>query len=166
MIRLLADMAGIFATPEAAQRRLAARGFGERHLLGFLLILCLLAFLIRLPSVLAVARIDVPAEMQVASFFVASMILAPLFLYFLAAVGRILLQSLGRKIAWLDARLLLFSTLLVFQFASAALTFGLAPIVGQGVSTLLSFGVLIWFGAAIWKGAAAYASPNPGNTHG
>jgi hypothetical protein len=83
----------------------------EPRILMLAFTVCLMSFVARMPELAAISHLaaDDPATMRArfATMFVSSVIMAPLFLYLVAALSHLVLARLGGKASWQEARLAL-----------------------------------------------------------
>ena len=96
-------------------RRQLAHGSREDRALVYLLVACLLIYVAQWPRLSRDAALDpsVPLDARIGGALLAWLFLAPLALYALAAVSRIVARLVGGSGNWFSARLALFWSLLV-----------------------------------------------------
>nr|WP_325252012.1 hypothetical protein [Amylibacter sp.] len=107
---LLMDIGAAYRSPRKAMaHQLAIMTEPRILMLGFTA--CLLNYVARMPDLAAISFLaeDEPAIMRArfATMFVSSVIMAPLFLYIIAALSHLLLRALGGQATWQEARLAL-----------------------------------------------------------
>lgn len=141
------DIFAMWRRPAPVVARQLARGVHEEQALAILLAACLLMFASHLPALQrqSIETGDDGEFLRAASYsFMAWMMLAPLALYGLAALGRLGLRMLGRRASGYAARLALFWALL--SAAPAALLYGLTlGLLGPG--TAAQAVGLVWIAA-------------------
>ncbi len=91
-----------------------SEGLREDRALVFLIIACVLMFVAQWPRLRVEAQIDsaIPLEARLGGALMGWLFIAPLVLYAIAALSRIIARLLGGQGSWLSARMALFWSLL------------------------------------------------------
>ncbi|MDF0599453.1 YIP1 family protein [Psychromarinibacter sp. C21-152] len=151
------DIAGMYVRPRAVVRRLLSMGQREDRALLYLMLSCGLIFVAQWPRLSREAYLDpeVPLQALIGGALLAWLFLAPLILYALAALTRIVARVLGGQGTWFTARLALFWSLLA-AVPAWLLTGLVAGFVGPGpalsLTGALAFGVfLLFWGLSLWE---------------
>lgn len=160
MISLLRDMALTPRYPGVVQSRIRARNWGEREALALVMIACIFSLIIRFPSAMEIPLGEMRRDTQLGSFVAANLLFAPLFMYLLAAILRMVLALSKRPIEWRDARILFFWTLLAFQPLIAIFTIVTNSLDSGNLANLLSLALFLNFLVALWFGSGAYVPNN------
>lgn len=143
------DIAATYRGPARVMQRLLEMGEREDRALALVMAACTLVFISTMPRLAREAHLSgQELNMLMGGSLLAWVIIAPLFLYVLAAISHVLARVLGGKGSWFGARLALFWALL----ASAPLILlnGLvAGFIGPGFELSLVGGlwcvVFLWF---------------------
>ncbi|MEL7100008.1 MAG: YIP1 family protein [Pseudomonadota bacterium] len=134
--------------PGVVMRRLLALGQREDRALIFLMVACVIMFVAQLPRISREATLggyDAGPFLQAAAL--AWILIAPLVLYLIAPVSRLIGMVLGGQGTWYGARLALFWALLAAS--PVHLLLGLtAGFIGEGIQMTL-MGVL-WLAVFLW----------------
>lgn len=144
------DIAAMYRRPRAVVRRLLAMGQREDRALVWLMLACALIFVAQWPRLSreAYQDPDVPLQALLGGALLGWLFLAPLFLYGLAAVSRIVARLLGGRGTWYTARLALFWSLLA-AVPLWLLTGMVAGFIGPGpaltLTGALAFGAFLLF---------------------
>jgi len=145
------DIVASYRTPRRVIRRLLAAGVREDRALFYLMLACGLIFVAQWPRLSRQAALDdsVPLEALLGGALMGWLFVAPLALYLLAGLSRLLARLVGGRGSWYSARLALFWSLLAA--APLWLFNGLvAGLVGPGPAlTATGFAALAAF-LAIW----------------
>jgi hypothetical protein len=114
---LVGDIGAAYLGPRRALRAQLARGIREEQLLFYVMLFCLLSYIALLPDLSYQLRLQgadaSPFVARAGAQFVASVFMAPLLLYGLAALSHLVLARFGGKARWIEARLALFWAALV-----------------------------------------------------
>ncbi len=145
------DIVASWRRPRDVMRRQLAGGQREDRVLAYVIGACLLIFVAQLPRLAREAHLDssIPLDARLQAALLGWLMIAPLFLYGIAALSHIVAKIFGGKGTWFGARLALFWALLAS--APLWLFYGLvAGFIGTG-SALSLVGVLLLAGfGAIW----------------
>lgn len=143
------DILRSWRDPRGVIRSLLRHGVREDRALAFLMGGCALAFVAQWPRLVRQAQLDdaVPLGALMGGALMGWLFIAPLLLYGLAAVLRLVMVALGRPVGWYAARLALFWSLLATSpvwllhglVAGAAGPGGLTQAVG-----LAALGAFFW----------------------
>ncbi len=111
---LTTDMAATYRSPRRVMRKQLAMGQREDRALMYLLLGCGIIFIAQWPRLRREAFLDdaVPFDALVGGALMAWLFLAPLLLFALAALSRVVAKLLGGQGTWYTARLALFWSLL------------------------------------------------------
>lgn len=129
----------------------------EPRILMLAFTFCLLTYVSRMPELSAISHMaeDDAATMQArfATLFVSSVIMAPLFLYLVAALSHLILRALGGQGTWQQARLALMWSALVTS--PLVLISGVCKVFAPGPFFLVATGLtaVVFF----WQWAACLA---------
>ena len=149
---ITADIRATWRGPRAVIRRQLAGGQREDRALAYVMGACLLIFVAQLPRLAREAHIDasIPLDARLQAALLGWLMLAPLFLYGVAAVSHILAKIFGGKGDWFGARLALFWSMLASTplwlfhgFVSGFIGEG-SGVTVAGILLLLGFGAM-WF---------------------
>lgn len=160
---LTADIVESWRAPRRVIRRHLDGGAGEGRALVFLMLAMALCFLAQWPRLAREAHFDpqIPLEARLAGAFFGWLCLAPLALYGLAGLSRIVARALGSGLSWAGARLALFWALLAASPLALlqGLVTGLAgPGTAAAAAGLLFLGILL----VLWFAGLAEAGRDPG----
>ncbi|WP_343078887.1 YIP1 family protein [Ostreiculturibacter nitratireducens] len=145
------DIVATYRAPRRVVRRLLASGQREDRALAVLMGACLLLFVAQWPVAARAAYLepDVPLEARLASAFLASMFILPLFAYAVAGISHLAARAFGGAGTFWRARIALFWALLAA--APLQLLYGLVGgFIGPGAQLrfigFVVFGIfiLIW----------------------
>ncbi len=153
---LAADIASAYVRPLGSFDRKLDQRPGEENLLSYGMLACLFGFVARLPAIVRdTAPPDAPPLYAVAAgHFVASLFMAPLLLYALAALSHLLARAFGGRANWREARLALFWAALAS--APLVLALGLVEVLADGrIAGACFLGVgavfLCYWGACLYR---------------
>ncbi len=112
---VIGDIARAWRYPRRAMRRQLGLGKREDRALIFLVVACLLIFAAQWPRLSLAAKLDpsMPFDARIGGALLGWVFLAPLALYGIAALSRIVARLAGGQGDWYSARLALFWSLLV-----------------------------------------------------
>lgn len=139
-----------YRAPRAVARGFRDSGADEGTGLGWLFVACILFFIARLPELSRTAHLsdgEVPLFGLVLGTFFGTMLLAPIFFYFIASISHFAAKVFGGQGNVTDARLAMFWGLLAST--PVVLFQGLVSgMIGPGpqatLVAALSFGVFLW----------------------
>ena len=133
------DIIRAWRHPRRVMRRQLGRGPREDRALVFLIVACLLIFVAQWPRLSLAAELDpsMPFDVRIGGALLGWLFLAPLALYAIAAVSRIMAWLAGGTGSWYSARLALLNGLF------AGLTGAGAVKALTGALALISF-VAVW----------------------
>lgn len=157
-----ADIVASWRRPRAVMRRLLAMGVREDRALAFLIGACGLIFVAQWPDLSRQAFLDpsVPLQARIGGALFGWLFWAPVLLYALAALSRILAMALGGHGTWYGARLALFWALLAST--PGWLLHGLvAGLIGPGPAETLVGAGLLFAILALWGICLREAESNP-----
>ena len=108
------DITATWRRPRAVIRRQLAGGIREDRALAYLMGACLLIFVAQLPRLAREAHLDatIPLDARLQAALLGWLMMAPLFLYGLAALSHVLAKVFGGQGSWFGARLALFWSML------------------------------------------------------
>ncbi len=111
---LTTDIAATYRSPRMVMRKLLAMGQREDRVLMYLLLACALIFVAQWPRLRREAFLDdsVPFDALLGGALMAWFFVAPLALYVIAALSRLIAKVFGGQGSWYSARLALFWSLL------------------------------------------------------
>ena len=112
---LVGDIARAYRAPKTTFKAQLAKS-GEERILLFAFLFSFLSFIARVPElawVTGTMESDVPLSARVGAMFVASVFMAPLMMYLIAALSHLVLRPLGGKGNWQQTRLALMWSALV-----------------------------------------------------
>ncbi len=109
------DIIRAWRHPRRVMRRQLGFGPREDRALVFLIVACLLIFVAQWPRLSLAAELDpsMPFEVRIGGALLGWLFLAPLALYAIAALSRLVARLVGGQGSWYSARLALFWSLLV-----------------------------------------------------
>ena len=145
------DIIRAWRHPRRVMRRQLGRGPREDRALVFLIVACLLIFVAQWPRLSLAAELDpsMPFDVRIGGALLGWLFLAPLALYAIAAVSRIMAWLAGGTGSWYSARLALFWSLLVA--APFWLLNGLfAGLTGAGAVKALTGALALISFVAVW----------------
>lgn len=133
-----------------------SEGLREDRALVFLIIACLLMFVAQWPRLQLEALInpDIPLEARLGGALMGWLFIAPLALYAIAALSRIIARLLGGQGSWLSARMALFWSLLAatpLWLLNGLVTSVNGPGLVRDISGLIALAafVLIWLSSMV-----------------
>lgn len=133
-----------------------SEGLREDRALVFLIVACLLMFVAQWPRLQLEALIDpdIPLEARLGGALMGWLFIAPLALYAIAALSRIIARLLGGQGSWLSARMALFWSLLAVTplwLLNGLLTSMNGPGLVRDISGLIALAafVLIWLSSMV-----------------
>ncbi len=156
------DIVATYRRPRQVMARILARGVSEGQALVLNLSACLFIFIAQWPRLSREAYLnpEIPLEARLGGALMGIMIIAPLLLYGVAALGHILSRIFGGKGDWLGARIALFWTLLAL--APLWLFHGLiAGFIGPGLQLSLVGVLLTGMFFYIWFNTLREAAQGP-----
>ena len=142
------DIVAAYRRPGKVMERHLASGSGEERALIFLMASCVVFFIAQFPVISRSAHLNqVDMGPDVGGAMLAWLFIAPLVMYVVAAVLRIVLRTFGCKASWFHTRLGLFWTMLAGTplVLLNGLTGGL---IGPGIEQSLVGAV--WFASFLW----------------
>ena len=152
-----ADILHSWRDPRGVVRGLLAHGTREDRALAYLMTACALGFLAQWPRLVRQAQIDdtVPLAALMGGALMGWLFIAPLLLYGLAALLRLVMLALRRPVGWYAARLALFWSMLATSplWLLHGLVAGLA---GPGLPSLVVGGAALV--AFFWQLGSALAT--------
>ena len=142
------DMVAAYRRPAKIMERHLASGSGEERALIFLMASCVVFFIAQFPVISRTAHLNqVDMGPDVGGAMLAWLFIAPLVMYVVAAILRLLVRALGCKASWFHTRLALFWTMLAG--APLVLLNGLTGgLIGPGIEQNLVGA--IWFASFLW----------------
>ncbi|MDJ0828172.1 MAG: YIP1 family protein [Rhodobacter sp.] len=111
---LTLDIVAMYRSPRTGIRRQLAMGTREDRVLFYVMLACGLIFIAQWPRLSREAYLDpsIPLDARIGGALLGWFFLAPLLLYALAALTRVLARLVGGQGTWYTARLALFWSLL------------------------------------------------------
>ncbi len=108
------DILRAWRHPRQVMARRQDEGVREDRVLVFLMVACFLIFVAQWPALVRAANVDpsIPLDARLGGALMAWLFIAPLVLYLIAALSRLLARLFGGKGSWYSARLALFWSLL------------------------------------------------------
>lgn len=142
------DILATYRRPAAVVRSHFARGVSEPRALSFVMIACMLVFVAQWPRLSREAFLTgEELEPMLGGALLGWLIIAPLMMYALAAIGRLVVRVAGLRMSGFGARLALFWALLAST--PLLLLFGLVGgFVGAGAAQSLVG--LVWVAVFLW----------------
>ncbi|PHQ97729.1 MAG: YIP1 family protein [Marinosulfonomonas sp.] len=151
-----ADIIRSWRHPRRVMAARLSEGLREDRALVFLIVACLLMFVAQWPRLQLEALIDpdIPLEARLGGALMGWLFIAPLALYAIAALSRIIARLLGGQGSWLSARMALFWSLLAVTplwLLNGLVTSVNGPGLVRDISGLIALAafVLIWLSSMV-----------------
>jgi len=142
------DMVAAYRRPSMIMERHLASGAGEERALIFLMASCVVFFIAQLPVISRNSHLNqVEMGPELGASVLAWLFIAPLAMYIVAAVLRILLRAVGCKAGWFHVRLAFFWSLLAGT-PLVLLNGVTGGLIGSGIEQSIVGG--LWFAAFLW----------------
>lgn len=150
------DIVRAWRHPRVIMKQRLADGKREDRALVYLLLACLLMFIAQFPRIWREALADptLPFDMRIGGALLGWVFFAPLALYLVAAIARIVARIFGGMGNWFSARLALFWALLVASpfwllngLVAGQVRYGILPDLTGGIALLVF--VIVWVASMI-----------------